>query len=97
MAHGDAWACVIVAPREDGLACARVAAASPASAQAARDSATVSWVAGSSQTVGDGRVADEVVPGLNGQLTGDHGGTSSVAVVADLENVASLLIATTIR
>jgi hypothetical protein len=40
--------------------------------------------------VGDGRVADVVVPLLDGQLAGRDGGAPSGAVLGDLEPVAAL-------
>jgi hypothetical protein len=43
--------------------------------------------------IGDGWVADEVVPGFDGQLTGDDPGSSAVSVLNNLEDVPPLLVA----
>src|SRR6516165_5111569 len=41
--------------------------------------------------VGDGRFADDVVPAIDGDLTGDEGCTAAVAVLDDLQQVATLV------
>ena len=41
--------------------------------------------------VGDRRVGDDVVPVVDGKLAGDDGAATAVAVVDDLEDVATLL------
>ena len=41
--------------------------------------------------VGEGRIADDLVPVLDRHLAGDDGGGAPVAVVDDLEQVAALL------
>ena len=41
--------------------------------------------------VGDGGVADEVVPGLDRSLAGDDGGATTVSVLDDLKDVATLV------
>jgi hypothetical protein len=42
--------------------------------------------------VGDGGIADDLVPAIHGQLAGDDGGASLVAILDDLEQVAALLV-----
>ena len=42
--------------------------------------------------VGDGRLADHIVPLSDGQLGGDQGGFSSVALFEDFEKIEALLI-----
>jgi hypothetical protein len=42
--------------------------------------------------VGEGGVADDLVPGLDGELAGDEGGGALVAVLDDLEEVAAFLV-----
>jgi hypothetical protein len=44
--------------------------------------------------VGDGRIADQVVPAVDRDLAGDDGGAAAVALLDDLEEVATLLGAT---
>jgi len=41
--------------------------------------------------VSDGRICDQLVPMLDGDLAGDDRGASAVTVVDDVEQVASLL------
>ena len=41
--------------------------------------------------IGDGWIADGLVPLVDGQLAGDDGGCLSVAIFEDLQQVASLL------
>ncbi len=41
--------------------------------------------------VGEGGVADDVVPSVDGDLAGDHGGAAAVAFLDDLEEIAALL------
>jgi len=45
------------------------------------------------ESVGDGRIRDVVVPGLDGQLTGHDCRAGAVSVLEDLEHVAALLLA----
>ncbi|MBB4383660.1 hypothetical protein GGD61_008365 [Bradyrhizobium sp. SBR1B] len=47
--------------------------------------------------VGDGWVADEVVPVIDGDLTGDEGRAAGVSVLDDLEEIAALLVAELLR
>jgi hypothetical protein len=42
--------------------------------------------------IGDGRVSDMVVPVLNGELTGDQGGTRSVAIFDDFKQIPSFRV-----
>jgi len=42
--------------------------------------------------VGEGGVADDLVPGLDGELAGDEGRSALVAVLDDLQEVAALLV-----
>lgn len=42
--------------------------------------------------VGDGRIAQVVVPALARQLTGDHGRPRAIAVLQDLEQIVSVPI-----
>jgi len=42
-------------------------------------------------SVGDGGIADDFVPMLNGKLTGDDGRAASVPVFHDLQEIAALL------
>jgi hypothetical protein len=52
----------------------------------------------SEDRVGDGRIADQVVPAVDRDLAGDDGGAAAVALLddleEDLEEVATLLGAT---
>ena len=41
--------------------------------------------------VGEGRLADQVVPTVHGELGGDQGSAATVALLDDLEQVAALL------
>src|SRR5713226_993674 len=41
--------------------------------------------------VGEGRLADQVVPAVDRDLAGDQGGTAAVAILDDLEHVMTLL------
>ena len=41
--------------------------------------------------IGEGRVADDVMPGVDGQLAGDDGGGAAVSVLEDLEQVAAFV------
>ena len=41
--------------------------------------------------VGDGRIADQVVPAVDRDLAGDDGGGAAVALLEDFEEVAALL------
>jgi hypothetical protein len=40
-------------------------------------------------SIGDGRVGDDVVPVVDRQLAGDDGAATAVAVVDDLEDIAA--------
>jgi hypothetical protein len=42
--------------------------------------------------VGKGVVSDRIVPVLEGELTGDQGGSSTVAVLEDLQEVPPLAV-----
>jgi hypothetical protein len=42
--------------------------------------------------VGERGVADRVVPGADGELTGDDGGAAVVAILDDLEQVAAMAV-----
>ena len=42
--------------------------------------------------IGDGGVSDMVMPVFNGELTGDQGGTRSISVFDDFEQVSSFRI-----
>jgi len=42
--------------------------------------------------VAEGGIADDVMPVLDGELTGDEGRTASVAVFEDIEKVAALSV-----
>jgi hypothetical protein len=44
------------------------------------------------ECVGDGRICDVVVPGLYGQLTGNHRRARAMTVFEDLEHVATLVV-----
>ena len=41
--------------------------------------------------VGEGRIPDDVVPVLDGELAGDHSGADAIAVFGNLEQVATVL------
>ena len=41
--------------------------------------------------IGEGGAADDVVPGVDGQLAGDDGGGAAVSVLEDLEQVAAFV------
>jgi hypothetical protein len=41
--------------------------------------------------VGERWIADDVVPAVDGDLAGDHGGAAAVALLDDLEEIAALL------
>ena len=40
--------------------------------------------------IGEGRLADDVVPGIDGKLAGDQRGAGAVSVLDDLHEVAAL-------
>jgi hypothetical protein len=40
--------------------------------------------------IGEGRLADEVMPGLDGQLAGDHGRATAISLLDDLHQIAAL-------
>ena len=40
-------------------------------------------------SVGQGRLADEIVPAVDWELAGDQGGGATVAVVDDLQQIAA--------
>lgn len=42
--------------------------------------------------VGEGRIADHVVPVIDGHLAGDDGGSFLVAVLDDFQEIAALLV-----
>src|SRR5262245_61781643 len=41
--------------------------------------------------VGDGRLADDVVPAIDGDLAGDEGGAAAIALLDDLQQIAALV------
>ena len=43
--------------------------------------------------VGDGGIADDFVPAVDGDLTGDDGGSSLISVLHDFEEIAPLIVA----